>query len=500
MTVNYIRTAELQRQLSYIQSVAALVKNRNWYYIYTYGCQQNDNDSEKLSALLQKMGFSRSDDPAAADLILMNTCSVRGNADQRFFGNLGIVKTFKRENPDLIVGVCGCMMQIDEHVEKIRRSFSFVDILFGTSDIYRLPELLYRRLSGTRRVYDIGAADVVAEGVPVAHERRFRALCTIMYGCNNFCSYCIVPYTRGRERSRDMQHVLEELKTLAQQGFSEVMLLGQNVNAYGKDLPGDPAEHSFAELLRQAAEQTGLRRIRFMTSHPKDITLELLDVMAAHENIERHLHLPLQSGSDRILKLMNRHYTRSHYLNMIEAARQRMPELSITTDIIVGFPGETETDFQETLDVVSSVGYDSAYTFQYSPRVGTPAALEANQIAPDVVTERFSRLIELQNENSLCANQRRVGRTTEVLIEGLADHHPDQLTGRGSDNHLINFTVPDDIFAAEGIAAGDYSTLGSRLEGRFADVQVTEARMFSLSGRLAALSGRIGCELTTECR
>lgn len=488
MTANYIRTAELQRQLSYIQSVSELVKDRNRYYIYTYGCQQNDNDSEKLSALLQQMGFARAAEPAEADFILMNTCSIRGNADQRFFGNLGIVKTFKRDRPDLIVGVCGCMMQIDEHVEKIRRSFSFVDILFGTSDIHRLPELLYRRLSGTRRVYDIGAADVVAEGVPVAHERKFRALCTIMYGCNNFCSYCIVPYTRGRERSRDMHRVLDELKTLAQQGFSEVMLLGQNVNAYGKDLPGNPAEHSFAELLRQAAEQTGLRRIRFMTSHPKDITLELLDVMAAHGNIERHLHLPLQSGSDRILKRMNRHYTRAHYLDIIEAARQRIPELSVTTDIIVGFPGETEADFQETLDVVAKVGYDSAYTFQYSPRIGTPAALAAEQIAPAVMTERFNRLVALQNENALRANRRRMGRTAAVLIEGLADHHPDRLTGRGSDNHLINFTVPDDVFSDAGVAIGDYSALGARLEGRFADVRVTEARMFSLSGVLTALT------------
>lgn len=488
MAATYIQSAELQRQLSYIESVRHLVKDGSTFHIYTYGCQQNDNDSEKLSALLQQMGYTQTNDPEQADLILMNTCSVRGNADHRFFGNLGIVKTYKTKNPDLIVGVCGCMMQIDEHVDKIRRSFSFVDLLFGTSDVYRLPELLYRRLSGSRRVYDVGGDDVVAEGVPVAHERKYRALCTIMYGCNNFCSYCIVPYTRGRERSRQKELVLQELKELADQGFSEVMLLGQNVNAYGKDLPGDRKANSFASLLDEAARTTGIRRIRFMTSHPKDITSELLEVMARHDNIENHLHLPVQCGSDRILRLMNRHYTIEHYMKMINEAKRLMPDLGLSTDIIVGFPGETEEDFQKTLDVVAEVGYDSAFTFQYSPRIGTPAALEENQVPQDIVSERFNRLVELTNANSLAANERRVGTTPEVLIEGVADHRPNQLTGRSSDNHLINFSVPEQIFKDHGIAVDDYGSLGMVLEGRFADVKITTAHTFSLQGELVRMT------------
>ena len=474
----YIAQEELDRQRGFSNSVRRLLVSETKFYIYTYGCQLNDNDTEKLKALLLEMGFSETEDPTVADLILMNTCSVRGNADQRFFGNLGIVKTIKEKNPKLIVGVCGCMMKVDEHVEKIRRSYSFVDIIFGTSDIHRLPELLYRRLSGVRRVYDISDDDVIAEGVPMARERRYRALCTIMYGCNNFCSYCIVPYTRGRERSRKKEQVLAEIRDLVADDFSEVLLLGQNVNAYGKDLPAKGGEsYSFANLLEDVAK-TGMRRIRFMTSHPKDITLELLDVMAAYDNIEQHLHLPLQSGSDRILKEMNRHYTAEHYLDIIKEARLRMPDLAFSTDIIVGFPGETEEDFQATLDVVAAVGFDSAYTFQYSPRVGTPAALEINKVPKEVVTERFNRLLELQNQNALSANQRRVGTRPEVLIEGLADHHEGQLTGRSSDNCLINFTVSNEIFDQLNIERDNYSILGNKLKVHFVKSRLRKHECF----------------------
>lgn len=482
LATTHVTTAELSRQISYIESVRHLIGENRRYYIYTYGCQQNDNDSEKLSAILEQMGFTKASDADQSDIILMNTCSVRGNADHRFFGNLGIVKTFKRKNADLIVCVCGCMMQIEEHVEKIRESYSFVDILFGTSDIHRLPELLYRRLSGSRRVYDIGKDDIIVEGVPVLHERKFRALCTIMYGCNNFCSYCIVPFTRGRERSRKSELVLNELKTLVNDGFSEVMLLGQNVNAYGKDQKNNAEYLSFAMLLKEAASKTGIRRLRFMTSHPKDIDLEILDVMKDHKNIERHLHLPVQSGSDRILRKMNRHYTKSHYMNTVYEAKKRMPELSITTDIIVGFPGETEEDFKETLEVVKEVGYDSAYMFQYSPRIGTPAALQDDQIPQEVVTDRFNRLVELQNKNSLIANQKRVGQIGEVLVEGLSDHKVNQLTGRLSDNHLINFSVTDQWFDQYNVKDQNYSKLGQILEGKFVSVHITEATMFSLKG------------------
>ncbi len=488
MSVKYIQKSEMNRQNDYMRSVRELFNEPTHYYIYTYGCQQNDNDSEKLAGLLEQMGFQRAKRPEEADLILLNTCSVRGNADDRFYGNLGMVKAMRDHNPRMIVGVCGCMPEVEEHREKIQQSYSFVDLMFGTSDIYRLPELLFRRLSGSRRVYDIGTEDVIAEDLPVLHERAYRALCTIMHGCNNFCSYCIVPYTRGRERSREFELVLSELRDLARQGFSEVMLLGQNVNAYGKDLPGDPQAHSFATLLRQAARTTGLRRIRFMTPHPKDVGADLLDVMAEHDNIEQHLHLPLQSGSDRILGLMNRHYTAERYLEIVRGAKERMPDISITTDIIVGFPGETEADFQQTLNLVEAVGFDSAFTFQYSPRYGTPAAEEIEQISREVVTERFNRLLELQNQNSLNANLRRVDRTYEVLIEGLSDHNALQLTGRASDNHLINFTVPADLFERFGLRADDYASLGDLLEGKFADVKIIEARTFSLKGEYINLS------------
>ncbi len=483
-TTKHVKTAELERQRSYIESVREAIGNSQSYYIYTYGCQLNDNDSEKLAAILTAMGYCKTEIPAEASIILMNTCSIRGNADQRFFGNLGIVKTFKDKNPNLIVGVCGCMMQIEEHVERIRQSYPFVDLIFGTSDIHRLPEILQRRLSGARRVYDISNEDLIVEGVPVQHERRYRALCTIMYGCNNFCTYCIVPYTRGRERSRNKDAVLQELKGLAEQGFQEVMLLGQNVNAYGKDLATDGKPLSFAELLDEAATSSGLRRIRFMTSHPKDISPELLTVMARHNNIENHLHLPLQSGSNRILKKMNRHYTKEHYLDIVRRARILMPDISLTTDIIVGFPGETENDFAETLAVVREVAYNSAYMFQYSPRIGTPAALSEQQIPAEIVTERFNRLVELQNQNSLHSHEKMVGRTEEVLIEGRADHHEGQLTGRNSANQLINFTAPADLYDKLDLPQGNVSALGNHLEGNFAKVLVTDARMFSLVGEL----------------
>lgn len=487
MSIKYITSSELEHQNDYIQSVRQILPNQQTYYIYTYGCQLNENDSEKLAGLLDEMGFEKSMTPETADLVLLNTCSIRENADGRFYGNLGLVKAMRVKNPKMIVGVCGCMPAVEEHAERVKRSYSFVDLMFGTSDIYRLPELLYRRLSGTRRVYDISVEDVIAEDVPVRRERKHRALSTIMYGCNNFCSYCIVPYTRGRERSRRPEAVLTELKELAEQGYSEVMLLGQNVNSYGKDLKDEPKFNNFTALLEEAAKSSGLKRIRFMTSHPKDISSELLQVMAKYDNIENHLHLPLQSGSDRILKAMNRHYTAEHYLGIVHEAKRLMPEISITTDIIVGFPGESEEDFQKTLEVVEEVGYDSAFTFQYSPRYGTPAAESEEQIPQEIVTERFNRLLELQNNNSLKANERRVGKTYEILIEGLSDHHSEQLTGRASDNHLVNFPVTDELFEEAGVINGDYATLGSKLEGRFALVTMVEARQFSLRGKLEKL-------------
>ncbi|MDD4368809.1 MAG: tRNA (N6-isopentenyl adenosine(37)-C2)-methylthiotransferase MiaB, partial [Oscillospiraceae bacterium] len=361
----FVSRPELERQAEFADAVRQLQSQHPSYYIRTFGCQLNENDSEKLAGLLETMGYQPAAAPESAVFIIFNTCSVRGNADDRFFGHLGLVKNLRRDHPDLLVAVCGCMMKIEEHVDKIRCSYPFVDLVFGPSDIYRLPELLYRRLSGSRRVYDVSSDDLIAEGSKVVRERQYRALCTIMYGCNNYCSYCVVPYTRGRERSRRPAEILQELKELGQQGFGEVMLLGQNVNSYGRDLTladGRKLNYDFADLLAQAAEESGIPRIRFMTSHPKDISLKLLDVMQAYPQIERHLHLPLQSGSDTVLKKMNRHYTVADYRRSVAAALERMPDLALSTDIIVGFPGETEQDFQATLDCVAEFAYDSAYT------------------------------------------------------------------------------------------------------------------------------------------
>ena len=458
------------------------IKNRA-YFIMTFGCQLNENDSQKMAGELQEMNYVKAERVEDADFVIINTCSVRENADDRFYGNLGRMKTLRQTKPDLLVAVCGCMMKIEEHVDKIRRSYPFVDLIFGPSYIYRLPELLWRRLQGSKRVYDVGEEDLIAEGVHVVHERKHRALCTISYGCNNYCTFCIVPYTRGRERSRKASDVLAEVKSLADQGFSEVMLLGQNVNSYGLDIP-EEERIDFADLMALICEQTSLKLLRFMTPHPKDISLKLLDVMAKYPQIEQHLHLPLQSGSDRILRKMNRRYTAEHYMNIIEEARKRMPDLAVSTDIIVGFPGETEEDFQATLDIVAKVGYDSAYTFQYSPRIGTPAAILEEQISQDVVTARFDRLIAVQNENSLKANEARVGRTLKVLIEGVSDHRKDMLTGRASDNHLINFSISDELKSAYGFEGMSDDTIGAELEGCFAMVDVTSARTFSLEGEL----------------
>lgn len=486
MSAKYITAAEGLRQTGFIKENRELLGSGKLFHIITFGCQLNDNDSEKLAGQLQAMGMEKTDLAEKADLIVINTCSVRENAAGRFFGNLGIIKNLKKDKPDLLTVVCGCMMKQDVHVDKIRKSYPFVDVLFGPQDIYRFPELLNRRLMGTRRVYDVGDADTVAEDVPIKRERKYRALCTIMYGCNNFCSYCIVPYARGLERSRKQSEVLAELKALAREGYSEVMLLGQNVNSYGKDLEHSEEQGDFVELLRRAAEETGLKRIRFMTSHPKDVSPQLLDTMASHPNIERHLHLALQSGSDRILKAMNRKYTAEHFLALVREAREKIPGISITTDIIVGYPGETEEDFAATLKLVKEAAFDQAFTFQYSPRPGTPAA-KLEEIPAEVMTERFGRLVELQNENSLRSNEKLLDTVQEVLIEGLSDHTELCMTGRDSASHLINFTVPESVYEKLGLEDADWPARGQALEGRFAKVKVNEARTFSLQGELLEL-------------
>lgn len=460
------------------------------YFIQTYGCQLNENDSEQIAGQLDRMGYIPAGEMREADLLILNTCSVRENADDRLFGNLGIVKNMRRDKPDLVVAVCGCMMKQDEHVARIRRSYPFVNIVFGPQDVYRLPELLYTHLSERRRVFEVGADDTIAEGLPIHRARKFRALVSIMFGCNNFCTYCIVPYTRGRERSRHAADILAEIRQLADSGYKEVMLLGQNVNSYGQDLPpeeltGQPG--NFADLLEAVAGIRGLRRIRFMTSHPKDISDRLLEVIGLYENIEPHLHLPLQSGSNRILKLMNRHYTREQYLEIINKARQLRPGLAITTDLIVGFPGETEEDFADTLDLMDKVRFDSAFTFQYSRRSGTPAARMTEQVPPDVVRERFERLLAMQNSHSLAANQVMIGQTAEILIEGISDTADDILSGRTASGKLINLTIPPSVQLPAAARLESGLPDGTFLEGQLAMVRLIKAKTFSIEGEMERL-------------
>ena len=459
------------------------------FHIVTFGCQQNENDSEKLSGILEQAGLTHVDDYRKADLVILNTCSVRENADDRLFGHLGLMKNLRRDRPNVLIGLCGCMMTQDIHIDKVRKSYPFVDFLFGPQDIHRLPGILFERLFNGKKTYLTDGADLIAEDLPVVRSRRFRALTSIMYGCNNFCAYCIVPYTRGRERSRHPDRILEEISQLVADGFKEIMLLGQNVNSYGLDLSqAEGGNWNFARLLDAVARIPNLYRVRFMTSHPKDLSDELIDVMAANPNIERHLHLPLQSGSSRILKDMNRHYDRDHYQGIVQRVRALIPDISLSTDIIVGFPGETDEDFQETLDLMTAVRFDSAFTFQYSKREGTPAAKREDQVSPVVVKERFGRLLALQNAHSLAANQAQVGKTVEVLIEGSSETAPEILTGRGSDFRLINFrmTEPVAVQGADGLPA---ITSHDDLEGRIALVRIIKAKTFSLEGELERLIG-----------
>ena len=492
-TVLKIDYGEMTRQQNYLDQISqclAVYRQETGftrkYWIHTYGCQLNENDGEKIAGLLDEMGYQPTEESREADLIILNTCSIRENANDRLFGNLGMIKNLRRDRPDLIVAVCGCMMKEEEHVARIQRSFSFVDLVFGPQDIHRLPELLYHRLVDEKKQYYIGTDERVVEGLPVHRARKFRALTSIMFGCNNFCTYCIVPYTRGRERSRLPDDILAELRQLAKDGYREVMLLGQNVNSYGKDLEegagSSPAIRDFADLLRAAAQVEGIYRIRFMTSHPKDISTKLLQVIAENPNIERHLHLPLQSGSNEILKRMNRHVTREHYLDMIRQAKALIPDLSLSTDIIVGFPGETDDDFADTLEVLEQVRFDSAFTFQYSKRTGTPAAVMPDQVSKEIVSERFGRLVTMLNDHSLASHEKLVGKVVEVLIEGSSDTADDILSGRTSQNQLINFTVPDELSLPESCRHASGCVNGDFLEGSLANVRITRAKTFSLEG------------------
>lgn len=443
---------EAQRQLMIIEQckerIAALVREAGrplTYHISTFGCQMNFKDSEKLAGILEQLGYVETD-TEEADFVLLNTCTVRENANQKVYGHLGILKSYKKKNPHMMIALCGCMMQEKLVVAKLKESYRFVDIIFGTHNIYKLAELIQTRLESKGMVIDLWKdAKEIVEDLPSVRKYSFKAGVNIMFGCNNFCSYCIVPYVRGRERSREPEDIIHEIEEMVSQGVVEVMLLGQNVNSYGKTL-----EHpiSFAELLQRVEQIEGLKRIRFMTSHPKDLSDDLIEVMKNSEKICRHMHLPVQSGSSRLLEKMNRRYTKEHYLELVHKLRTAIPDISLTTDIIVGFPGETEEDFEETIDVVRKAEYDSAYTFIYSKRTGTPAATMENQVSEDVVKERFQRLLDVVAECSAKRTGRLEGETAEVLVEGISEQDASMVTGRLSNNLLVHFKGDESLIGS----------------------------------------------------
>ena len=433
-------------------------------YVRTYGCQQNVADGEKIKGLLAEMGFSFTDGPEDADFILFNTCAVREHAEDRVFGNVGALKNIKRRRPSVIIAVCGCMTEQEHVAERLKKSYPFVNIVFGTHVIHRLPEMLCTNLTQSQRVFLRGCeGEEVLEGIPIRRDGNFRAWVTVMYGCDNFCSYCIVPYVRGREKSREPQHILEEFRELVAAGYKEITLLGQNVNSYGKGLKEDI---NFAGLLRQLDAVDGDYRIRFMTSHPKDASKELFDVIANSRHIPHFIHLPFQSGNDRVLKEMNRRYTREQYLELIRYARSVMPDVCFTSDVIVGFPGETYEEFQDTLSLIREVEFVNLFTFIYSPREGTRAANMPDPVSHEEKTQWFAQLLKVQEEIAVKRSQAMVGRVERVLVE---DRTPRTglLSGRTAGSLMVDFPGGDELL------------------GQFATVKVTAAKGWTLTGELA---------------
>ena len=417
---------------------AAMGKGRYpTYKVVTFGCQMNARDSEKLSGILSEIGFTEAENEENADLVLFNTCTVRENANDRLYGRVGQLKKSKEKNPDMIIGICGCMMQEAEEVEKIKKSYRHVDLVFGTHNIYKLAEILFDHITTKKQVINVvESSNIIVEKLPNKRQYAFKSGVNITFGCNNFCSYCIVPYVRGRERSRKPEEIINEIEGLVADGVKEVMLLGQNVNSYGRGLE---EETDFPKLLEKVAKIEGLKRIRFMTPHPKDLSDDLIKVMRDNKKICRHLHLPLQSGSSLILKKMNRVYTKEDYLELVRKIKENIPDISLTTDIIVGFPGETEEDFNDTLEVVNKVRYDSAFTFIYSKRSGTPAAKWDNQIDPEIIKNRFDKLLKTVQDIASENTKKNEGRCMPVLVEGKNEYMEGYLSGKLDNNLTVHF-------------------------------------------------------------
>lgn len=432
------------------------------YKIMTFGCQMNENDSEKISGLLKNMGYTPEEDVNKAGVVILNTCSVRENADVRVFGNLGTFKSVKKVNPDLVLAVCGCMMQQPEIVKKIKEKYPQVDLVFGTHNIHQFPQMLGNYLQRGERIFEIwDDSSEIIEDLPVDRKYPFKSFVTIMNGCNNFCTYCIVPYTRGREVSRQPEKIIEEVTRLAGEGCLEVTLLGQNVNSYGNDLK---TGYHFADLLRDLNQIEKIKRIRFMTSHPKDLTDEVIEAIAQCDKVCPAIHLAIQSGSTRILKAMNRRYTKEQIIDLVDRVRSRIPDVAITTDIIVGFPGETEEDFQDTLEVMRACKFDSAFSFIYSIRTGTPAAAMENQIPDEIKHDRLNRLLDVLRDISFGLNSKYEGRVLPVLVEEPSKNNTDRLSGRTETGKLVNFE-------------GSFDHIG-----QIVNVKITKAGSFSLTG------------------
>lgn len=460
-------TAEtMVRQREFIQRIASMYQaegKQPLAFVETYGCQQNVSDSEKIKGMLKEMGFGFCEKTEQADLVLYNTCAVRENAELRVFGNIGALKHQKRRNPGMKIVLCGCMMQQEHIAQTVKKKYPHVDLVFGTHALYRFPELLFEVLQN-QRMFDVANEEgAIFEGISYHRDPPPLAKIPIMYGCNNFCTYCIVPHVRGRERSRDEQDILNEVREVAALGYREVMLLGQNVNSYGND-KNDGI--SFARLLQKVCRVDGIERVRFMTSHPKDLSQELIDVMASETKICKQLHLPVQSGSDRVLQAMNRKYTATQYLDLVRRVREKMPEIVLTTDIIVGFPGETDEDFEQTMQILRQVEYDTIFSFIYSKRVGTPAATMPDVMDEEQKHRNFDKMLALQNEISRRKNDAYLNTVQTVLAEGVSKNNEGTLTGRTEGGKVVNF-------------AGDRSQIGT-----FVNVKITKTQTWSLFGEL----------------
>jgi tRNA-2-methylthio-N6-dimethylallyladenosine synthase len=463
---------QIRIQKEYLQKVRAVLSARFYdktpkAYIHTYGCQGNVADSERIMGMLKEMGYEFTEDLSEADFVLYNTCAVREHAEDRVFGNVGILKKYKEENHNLIIALCGCMMQQQHIRDKIYKSYPYVDLVFGTYVIYRLPELVYKAISGKKRVVCADEENgAIAENTPVYRDKSVKAWLPIMYGCDNFCTYCIVPYVRGRERSREPQQIIDEAKDIISQGYKEITLLGQNVNSFGKN---NKSDMNFAGLLREINALDGEFKIRFMTSHPKDCTKELIDTIAECDKVSKHLHLPFQSGNDRVLKAMNRHYDRKKYLELINYAKEKIPDLSLTSDVIVGFPGETYEEFQDTLSLIKEVEFTSLFTFIYSARKGTKAAELPDPVSREEKGRWFKELLDVQEEIAAKRTASMNGKIFNVLVEGESKSKEGWLSGRTDANIIIEFPAEKE----------DYSVIGT-----YQNIRVTESLNWILRGEL----------------